>query len=577
MCLDASLLYAVTDKGKQLPFAVQKLGGGYLLTLKREMLQGVKQLRALPALSAANAGDEGYWLLPRNISMSGDILTRFLPREDLVYTYSRPIMSCYGIKKTETCCLVRVERNYYYQFEAEVKEGVYTLSVLFDFTDRDRPYDDIRIEILPLALDADYNDMARAEREVRLARDEIVTLAEKCRRPAVEYARKYPVVRIRMGWKPSPSPVLHQTEATEPDMHVACDFARVRDIADEMKRRGVAGAELQLVGWNRSGHDGRYPQMLPADPRLGGDDEMKKTIAYVKALGYRISTHTNFIDAYPIGDTFTWDDVAKDREGNYIQIGHYSAGLAYHVCPIRQLKNARRDLPPVADMGENGLHYTDVVSIVIPDVCHDPAHPSNTANGILYAQKMVEYERGLFGGFSSEGAMDFAHKHLDFILYNTFGDGFAVASIPIADRLLPFFEITYHGTLLYNPTSPTVNYTLKAPRERLMLYMRGGRPAMYYYSKFRTGGAKNWMGECDLVCGDEAELTESVARIKQAADEYARLADLQLCFMLRYDYLDNGLEMATYENGTRIVGNFTDQPLSFEGCEVAAMDYAVLL
>ena len=485
-------------------------------------------------------------------------------------------MSCYGIKKNDLCCLVRVERSYYYSFEAVIKDGVYTLSVLFDFTERDLPYDDIRIEIIPLAPDADYNDMACAEREVRLARGEIVTLADKCRLPAVEYARKYPVIRIRMGWKPSPAPVLHQTEANEPDMYVACDFARVRDIADELKKQGVEGAELQLVGWNRSGHDGRYPQIFPADPRHGGDAEMKKTVAYVKALGYKISTHTNFIDSYTIADTFNWNDVAQKRNGDYIQIGHYSAGLAYHVCPSKQLKNAKRVLPALAAVGENGLHFSDVLSIVVPDTCHAQDHPSSTANGIIYVQKLMEYARGLFGGFSSEGAMDFAHKYLDFALYVCFGNGFAVANIPIADRLIPFFEITYHGTLLYNPTSPTVNYTLKEPCERLALYMRGGRPAMYYYSKFRTGGAKNWMGETDLVCGDEAELIESVANIKRAAEEYAAVCDLQLCFMLRYDYLDSGLEVATYENGTRIVGNFTNEAIVFEGHEVPAMDYLVL-
>ena len=571
------LFYALTEGGKRLPFEITELGDRTLLTLKKETLQEYNtKIRALPELGLAHAGDEGYWIIPRNIAMSGDVQTFFTEREDTVFTLDRPIMSCYGIKTAERVCLVRVDRNYHHYYEATVKDGVYSLAVLFDFTERDDVYDDVRIEIVELPLDADYNDIARAEREIRLSRDEIVPLSEKCRKAPTEYARKYPLIRIRMGWKPSPATVFQQTESNEPEMFVACDFARVRDIADELHRQGVKGAELQLVGWNRSGHDGRFPQLFPADPRLGGNEGLRKTIEHVKALGYRISTHTNTIDAYPIADTFTWDDIVVKRDGTYRRQGNYSGGYAYHVCLPKQWKNTVRDLPPLAAYGENGLHFTDVISIIEPDDCHSPNHPSSTANGVVYAQKIIEYTRGLFGGFSSEGCMDFALKNLDFGLYVCFGDGFGKKIIPIADRLIPFFEITYHGTLLYNPTSPTVNYTIKDACERLTLYMRGGKPAMYYYSRFRTGGAANWMGERDLICGTDEELRESVAKIKEAAEEYAPHADRQLVYMDRYDYLDSGLEVATYEDGSRVVGNFTDSPIEFEGVVIPALDYKVL-
>ncbi|MBE6702097.1 MAG: hypothetical protein E7585_01630 [Ruminococcaceae bacterium] len=379
-----------------------------------------------------------------------------------------------------------------------------------------------------------------------------------------------------MGWKPSPSPVLHQREANEPEMFVACDFKRVRDIADELKRQKVEGAELQLVGWNRSGHDGRFPQLFPADPRLGGDDELKKTIDYVKSLGYRISTHTNTIDSYEIADTFTWDDVVVNRDGSYNQTGHYSGGYAYHVCLEKQYKNTKRDLPALAALGENGLHFTDVISIVIPDDCHALEHPSSTANGIIYAQKILEYTSGLFGGFSSEGCMDFALKDLDFGLYATFGNGFGKKEIPVADRYLPLFEVAYHGIVLYNPTATTVNYTAQPVQERLSFILRGGRPAMYFYSKFRTGGQKNWMGENDLTCADDEALRWSVARIKEACDEHLRLADKQLLYMERYDILENGIEKATYSDGSAVVGNFSDKVALYEGKEIPAWGYVVI-
>lgn len=572
----ADLFYAVTEDGRKLPFTVLCTDDSIRLSLKKETFENADRVRALPALGAAHAGDAGYWIIPRTISHAGDFQVFFREREGTDLALTKPVMSCYGIRKDGLACLVRVERNYVYTIEATVKDGAYTLCVLYDFTQHDPAYDDIRMELIPLDEAADYNDMARAEREIRLSRDEIVPLARKCEKPAVEYARKYPLIRIRMGWKPSPATVLFQTEENEPDMFVACDFRRVREIADELKRQGVEGAELQLVGWNRSGHDGRFPQLFPADPRLGGNEGLRETIAYVKSLGYRISTHTCAIDAYTIADTFDWDDVVINRDGHRHQCGHYSAGYAYHVCLPKQWKNTLRDLPPLAAYGENGLHYIDVISIVVPDDCHDAAHPSSTGNSIIYAQKIMEYTRGLFGGFSSEGAMDFALKNLDSALYVCFADGFGNHRPALADRLLPFYEITYHGILLYNPNAQTVNYPLKGAAERLIVYMRGGHPAMYYYSRFRSGGAVNWMGDRDLVCDTEEELRESVAAVARAAKEYAPRADLQTVYMAGYDFLENGLEAARYENGVRIVGNFTDKALDYEGRTVPAMDFIVI-
>ena len=152
----------------------------------------------------------------------------------------------------------------------------------------------------------------------------------------------------------------------------------------------------------------------------------------------------------------------------------------------------------------------------------DPENISweNDKNGVLYANEIIRYTQTLFEGFSSEGCMDFALPHLDYGLYVTFGNGFGVKAVPICDRFLPFFEVAYHGILLYNPMSTTVNYPIKDKNERLTLYLRGGKPSMYYYSKFRTGGAKNWMGETDLICNTEEELRKSVACIKRAAEEY---------------------------------------------------------
>lgn len=49
-------------------------------------------------------------------------------------------------------------------------------------------------------------------------------------------------------------------------------------ILDELKNAGVKKAEICLVGWNKGGHDGRYPQILPIEEKIGGETKLRELI-----------------------------------------------------------------------------------------------------------------------------------------------------------------------------------------------------------------------------------------------------------------------------------------------------------
>ena len=167
--------------------------------------------------------------------------------------------------------------------------------------------------------------------------------------------------------------------------------------------------------------------------------------------------------------------------------------------------------------------------------------------------------------------MDFALKELDYGLYVSFGDGFGKQLIPVTDTLVPFFELTYHGIVMYNPTSPTVNYPIKTPRDQLTFRMRGGRPSFYFHSKFRHG-EPNWMGDVDFVATDNASMNHAASLIAAGAKEYEALRDLQLVYMRDYQVLENGIEVVTYCDGTRMIGNFSNQAVTFEGTRIKPFD-----
>jgi hypothetical protein len=215
------------------------------------------------------------------------------------------------------------------------------------------------------------------------------------------------------------------------------------------------------------------------------------------------------------------------------------------------------------------------VSIIPPYPCFSKEHPSTTASSIRALQADMEYTRELFDGFSSEGCFDFAIKYIDYGLYVTFGNGMGEQIVPIADAFLPVWELTYHGVILYNCSSPTVNYVIKTPADRLKAMLWGGKPSFYIYSKFRTGGAPNWMGNDDLICTTDDDMKKTVSLICQCAMDFKPLAEKQTVYFSPYDVLENGMECFTYEDGTRVVGNYSDLPATFEGVTIHPWEYHI--
>jgi len=80
--------------------------------------------------------------------------------------------------------------------------------------------------------------------------------------------------------------------------------------------------------------------------------------------------------------------------------------------------------------------------------------------------------------------------------------------------------LVYHGIVLANPFTGTLNYPVKAPHKRLKLVEFGGRPLFVWYANFHTGKGGDWMGKEDLRCGTDEELRAGVAAIRRAYVEY---------------------------------------------------------
>lgn len=548
--------------------------GNSEIVIPYSMLQENTIIDVLPEQMKAKVGDSGYFVIPDSFHLSSQ-LTYFRARDEGEQLFVNPLMSMFGIVKGEKAVLAIVTgMSLAFHLVLGLFRAKYTLTARFDLTDC-TPDEDIRIRLIPLSGDdANYSGMARAYRQYQLNRGFVKPIRERLQNsPVLEYAQNAFSIRIRHGWKPRPTNVFHQTPENEPKMYTAIDFERTIKLMDCLKAHGVDKAEFCLVGWNKSGHDGRFPQHFPVEADLGGEEGMMKVLKHAQELGYLVDLFTNSTGAYEVADSFSPDITAKDKEGNMQVGGVTGSGYCYRMCPkVAYEKNDVNLLPKLGQDGFRGLHYIDVQTIVPPRECFDINHPLTKRQWVEYIHNIMRLSKESFGGYSSEGAYDCYADDLDYALYVCFD---LTTPRQFYDERVPLWQLVYHGIVMCNPSAETINYPVKGWWERLLSVEYGSRPAMYYYSKFCASGL-NWMGETDLMCDTDKMMEDSAVKVAKAYQDYQTIAHLQTEFMEKHEILSKSLRRVTYSDGTQILLNFGEDGIELDGRQIPAHDYIVL-
>lgn len=596
-------LYKVLRNGQQRETQVINLqktkDGCYILRVPQKELEKMEFLQVTPSMSVGKVGEKGYFI------NNDGLLTRFdLPHKQLPYKKQWEekylvsgnfqditdgvqhtvgwdegslCMSGYHEASGKTWMAIKEGMKFESRQLVKFKDGKFSLAEAYYLKDI-KPYEDLTILFYPV-IKNDYNAIAIQYRNWLIANGRMgESIKEKIKhRPEIALAAKMPEIRIRMGWKESPSPIEEQTRENEPPMHVAITFDRVCDIIDALVAKGVKNAELCLVGWNKSGHDGRFPEIFPPEPLLGGYEGLQKAIKKAHNAGYRIDLHNNRTDFYSICED--WDNgyhTAKNIDGSHQSKFVYGGGKMYNICMKQSYeKFFKRDEPKIAELGIKGLHFIDVLSIITPHDCFDPNHPINKKEAAYYGNKMLEESQKLFGGSQSEGGKDYTAKVLDYAMY-TSRSLHTPKKKDIFDAYLPIWHLVFNGYIMHNPSNTTVNFPIKPIEDAMKVVEFCAKPMFYFYSSFKSKMTDNWMGgELDLRCGNDEELDYATTQIKKGYDTFMDYQHLIYETMEKHEELAPQVFCSTYSNGEKVVCNYTKQPYIYNGLSVGAESYKI--
>ena len=534
--------------------------GGRRVTVKAADAQDAKWVDVHVGCATARTGDDGYWITQRGL------LGYFTRKYGASVSSRNWVTLPYFGMKTPHCSFLAVMEGMRFEFDVRViaEKGVYRAYPRWRVADTGiGAYEDMSVIVYPLADGAGYNEMAKAYRKYKEARDpEIKPLKERAKaRPHLLQLARSVAVRQQCAAKPfkRPDDAIDFTPETEHPVRCVCSFDQTLENLRKLKALGVEDVAMCVAGWQTGGYDGRAPAVFPVVPEAGGEEGLRRLIAGTKALGYIIDAQDNYTDCYTVSPLWDGGNIAcRGPNGKLDYNGSWCGGKAYNLC----LKNAWEvqgfmpcDLRRTAGLGFWGCHYIDVFTAAFPYRCLNPRHAANRNEQMQYQLKAARLCRELFGGFSSECCFDHLVGYVDYINYATaqmrsLRRQAAQGKTSIVDKVVPFWELAVHDVVLANPDK--VTQEVLAQPENLILVEFGGRPIFYHV-------------------GDN-----NIPGIVKAWEQFKRLRHLQLEEMAEHRELAPGVVRVTYGNGDRIYVNHTQAAASPDGVSVPAQDFVFL-
>ena len=560
-----------------------------LVVQKESIPPDVWAIEAVPSFFKAAKGDKGWW-------MQGRGLYGLFDKDDGEYLENDQHTPLMAVKRNGTLWGAQVlSWRFDYDFVARARGGAYEVFPRFRCAGVRKffpaYYQDIVVEFTRFpGADADYNDVARAYRESRLAKGEIRTIRDRERDfPSLSYLCEAIVVRIQThAAKPIPESAdgIEQKffkSGEELPIVVHMPFGVTEEFLQAIHDAGVDKLSVCSAGWQYGGYDGRVPGHLPVGAEAGGEEAYRRLIDKAKALGYQFGLHATNTDGYMCSRLWDENWVCKFADGTFYEGGLWAGGQCYWVCQDVAWKNwLPGEMREMAALGVNGQHYVDVYSATYPKPCGDPRHPLTPERAAEIENEVLAYAKELMGGAASEAGFDHVAGNIDYINYvgrhmKMLHDGLETLGVEmdknvcaLVHGVFPLWELVYHGVILYTSDRLCQNHTrgkclykleksgdprwmegdgIEDPYAALKIIEFGGRPIFYTF-KFAD-----------------------VPRIKRAWDEFVPVRHLQRELMMSHREIAPDVFETRYEDGSRTICNYRKEPFIIDDESVPAMGY----
>jgi len=175
-------------------------------------------------------------------------------------------------------------------------------------------------------------------------------------------------------------------------------FANHEQWLRDMARYGVDSFLIINHVWQRDGYDHSYPNTMPANAALGGEEDLNRLARTAMSLGHRFNVHENYYDYYPNAEAFREADCALDPQGNEIPGWDNGQVRAVILKPSKLMDYAREFSPQIRERYGCNSAYHDIMPTW--NVDYDARVPNAGMIRVTRdtSRQLFEFDRKLYGG-----------------------------------------------------------------------------------------------------------------------------------------------------------------------------------
>jgi len=344
----------------------------------------------------------------------------------------------------------------------------------------------------------------------------------------------------------------------------ATTFGQAEQIVQALTKAGVEALDVTLMGWEKNGYLQNTPGRFPPSKDLGGADGLAKLADRIHGLGGKLILSDNFNVAFGANSGFEpKHDAVRDLNGKVVSIELMKLSK-YWIHPNLSRDMLYDSFEDYRALGVDGLYHTGLGEAVFSD--ETPSQPvSRKETGAIFGAMLDETAEHLGEARVAHGNA-YTLPYVDHIGSLPFDTSYDMLAI----RTVPFFPIALHGLVSYS------GIPLNLQNEAKVGYLKS----------VEYGALPSYL----LTFEDPVVLKETLSRWiyssqfeawrEQVTGQYMELkgavAALSNQLIMNHRELSKGVFETTYEDGTRVLVNYTKKLYETDGVTVEPENYAVV-
>ncbi|MFD0717352.1 DUF5696 domain-containing protein [Paenibacillus sp. GCM10027626] len=337
-------------------------------------------------------------------------------------------------------------------------------------------------------------------------------------------------------------------------------FEQAADILGYFRDNGVRSMTAVYEGWAKRGTSVEYPDRFPAEDRLGGMSGLKALTDQAHQIGYRLLLADDNMRARTGKGVSERSDIVRNILNAPLDIGDGTREQVLNAAAIaRTLDDS---IPRYRELNVDGIQENGM-NLLNSDF--------NASSPMNREQTKRSYE-----SFISRMVKELGAVRLERGLAYQLVSGVSVENIaadysfsPIVDENVPFYPMALHGLVDY----VSMPYNLMdEPDKELLKAIEYGANISFEVTAEPTERLID--AETELYSSEFEVWKQDILRLYGKVKE--ALGGVSDSFIIAHEQLARDVYLTVYDNGTRVVCNYTDAPYAYQGKSAQPMDFIVM-